>query len=56
MNGKSEFGTGGIQTKIEAARKVNDYGIPMILSNGRKADILIDLLNNKECATLFLRR
>ncbi len=56
MNGKSEFGTGGIQTKIEAARKVNDYGVPMILSNGRKADILIDLLNNKECATLFMRR
>ncbi len=56
MEGKSEFGTGGIQTKIEAARKVNDYGIPMILSNGRKMDILMDLLNNKELATLFLRR
>ncbi len=55
MEGKSDFGTGGILTKLEAARKVNKYGIPMILTNGKKRDILIDLLNNKEVATLFFR-
>lgn len=48
------FGTGGIATKIEAARRVNKYGIPMILANGKKENILMDLLEGKEKATLFL--
>jgi len=32
----NDFGTGGIATKIEAARKVNNYGTPMILANEKK--------------------
>jgi len=48
------FGTGGIATKIEAAKTVNGYGIPMILANGKKEDILVKLLNGEERATLFL--
>lgn len=48
------FGTGGIATKIEAAKKVNKYGIPMILANGKKENILMDLLENKAKSTLFL--
>jgi len=40
MHGKSSFGTGGIVTKIEAARKVNELGINMILLNGLKSDIV----------------
>lgn len=56
MNGTSDFGTGGIATKIEAARRVKEYGIPMILTNGKKEDILIKLLDQKEKATLFRAR
>lgn len=56
VDGKSSFGTGGIITKIEAARRVNEYGIPMILTNGKKKDILIKLLDNKEKATVFIER
>lgn len=48
------FGTGGIATKIEAAKTVNGYGIPMILANGKKEDILIKLINGDEKATVFL--
>ncbi len=48
------FGTGGITTKIKAAKTVNEYGIPMILANGKKDDILINLLENNEKATLFI--
>jgi glutamate 5-kinase len=49
----NSFGTGGIMTKIEAARKVNNYGIPMILTNGSKENILLKLLDGTEKATLF---
>ncbi len=50
----NDFGTGGIATKISAARTVNCYGIPMILCNGKKQDILIKLFEKKEKATVFL--
>ncbi|MBS3995479.1 MAG: glutamate 5-kinase [Alkaliphilus sp.] len=50
----SSFGIGGISTKLEAARKVNGYGIPMILANGKKDNFLLRLLQDEEKATIFL--
>ena len=50
----NSFGTGGIATKIEAAKIVNNYGIPMILANGKTEDILLKLYNNETRATIFL--
>ncbi|QUH19500.1 glutamate 5-kinase [Alkaliphilus sp. B6464] len=50
----NSFGTGGITTKIEAARIVNRYGIPMILANGKTHDILMKVYNNETKATIFL--
>ncbi|MBK5246210.1 MAG: glutamate 5-kinase [Peptostreptococcaceae bacterium] len=54
VRGKSPFGTGGISTKIEAARQVNAYGIPMVLLNGKKAGIILDVMRKKEAGTVFL--
>ncbi len=54
--GKSRFGTGGVLTKISAARQVNEYGIPMLLVNGTKKDILHKLIKGEEKATVFYRR
>lgn len=51
---KSSFGTGGIATKIEAASKVNKFGIPMILLNGSKENIIKDSLEGNGRGTLFL--
>ncbi len=51
--GKSSFGTGGIVTKLHAAEIVNKYGIPMILTNSRKPDIIRKLAAGEEIATLF---
>ena len=51
---KGSFGTGGIVTKIEAARKVNDYGIPMVLTNGRVPGIISKLLKGEARGTVFL--
>ncbi len=50
----NSFGVGGISTKIEAARKVNEYGTALILANGKKEDIITKLLEGTEKATLFL--
>lgn len=50
----NSFGTGGIVTKLEAARKVNKYGIPMILTNGKNKNILNHILEGTVKATIFL--
>ncbi len=51
---KGSFGTGGIVTKIDAARRVNDYGIPMILVNGKKKGIITRLKKGDAVGTVFL--
>lgn len=51
---KSSFGTGGIATKIEAAAKVNEFGIPMLLLNGTKQDIIRESLAGNGRGTLFI--
>ena len=54
--GKSSFGTGGIVTKIQAARRVNEYGIPMLLVNGRHKDILTDVAEGTARGTIFFNQ
>lgn len=56
VRGKSEFGTGGILTKIEAARRVNGYGIPLILLNGKKSYIIRRAREGKESGTVFFAK
>ena len=48
------FGTGGIETKIQAAEKTTVYGIPLILANGRVENSLEDLTKDSAKGTLFL--
>ncbi len=50
----NSFGTGGIETKLQAAEKAAGYGIPTILANGGKTDIITHLADGSEKATLFL--
>lgn len=45
---KSGFGRGGMLTKTTIARKVADEGIAVYIANGKKDNILIDLLNVSE--------
>lgn len=45
---KSGFGRGGMLTKTTIARKVADEGIAVYIANGKKDNILIDLLNASE--------
>jgi len=47
------LGTGGMMTKIRAARKVNTAGIPMIIAQGTKPDILLRLQEGESHGTYF---
>lgn len=44
--GRSQFGRGGMLTKCSIARKVADEGIGVIIANGKKENILPDLLKD----------
>ncbi|WP_165020819.1 glutamate 5-kinase [Dysgonomonas sp. ZJ279] len=48
QSSKSTAGRGGMQTKYNIARKVAEEGIEVIIANGRKDNILIHLLKDKE--------
>lgn len=52
----SAFGTGGMSSKILAARKVTTSGIPMVIASGLKPNILTRLFEGKDVGTLFLPR
>ncbi len=49
----SALGTGGMQTKLCAARMCMEKGINMIIANGSKPDLLYDIAEGKEAGTLF---
>lgn len=50
----SHLGTGGMRTKIEAAKIVNDSGIPMVIADSSKEKVLIKILEGDEIGTLFV--
>ena len=54
IGSSNSFGTGGIETKIQAAEKVCSYGIPMILANGSHHGEIDSLINGTSKGTLFL--
>ena len=45
---KSTFGRGGMQTKTSIARKIADEGIEVIIANGKKDNILVELLDKRK--------
>lgn len=47
QSGKSLFGRGGMITKYKIARQVAGEGIRVIIANGTKSNILIDLVDGK---------
>lgn len=49
----SVFGTGGMMSKLKAAKRVLDSQSQMILASGKDPAILFDILEGKEIGTLF---
>lgn len=50
----SELSTGGMATKIQAAKRCVSAGIAMIIANGRNADMLTQIFSGTFTGTLFL--
>jgi glutamate 5-kinase len=50
----SGLGTGGMVTKIEAAKMATACGITVIIANGRKPDILTRLVSGESVGTHFM--
>ena len=48
------LGKGGMLSKIKAARKLTTAGIPMIIANGMKSDILMKLFSGDRHGTFFV--
>ncbi len=52
----SELGTGGMSTKINAAKIASEAGIDMVIMNGKDPELLYDLFEDKEIGTIFLAK
>ncbi len=52
----STHASGGMKTKLEAARITSEAGCSMILAPGDRKDIIADIMAGKEIGTLFLPR
>ena len=53
LNGKSKLGRGGIQSKIKAAEIATSCGIPVVIANSRRENVLLDVLAGKDVGTYF---
>ena len=49
----TELGTGGMATKVKAAKIANGSGIDMLIINGSRAENLYDVFDGKIIGTLF---
>ena len=47
------LGTGGMLSKINAAKKVTAAGVPMVIANGGRPDVLKKLFSGKDVGTFF---
>jgi glutamate 5-kinase len=50
------YGTGGMQTKIEAAQHVQRAGSTTIIADGREKDVLVRIMNGERIGTRFVPR
>lgn len=52
----SSLGTGGMTTKLHAAKIATEAGIDMVIANGSRRDVLYDIVDGKQIGTKFLKR
>jgi glutamate 5-kinase len=53
LRGKSKLGRGGIQSKIKAAEIATSCGIPVVIANSRRENVITDILAGKDVGTFF---
>ena len=50
----SALGTGGMATKISAARRATAAGVDLIIANGSRSEVLYDIMDGKAVGTRFV--
>ena len=53
IEGKSKLGRGGMKTKLKAAEIATSSGIPLVIANSSKKNVILDVLEGKQIGTLF---
>ncbi len=51
---KSSGGRGGMESKFNTAKKVSEKGIITYIAHGKKTNIILDIVHEKEIGTKFL--
>ncbi|MFB6133742.1 MAG: glutamate 5-kinase [Halanaeroarchaeum sp.] len=54
VESSSETEFGGIRTKVEGAREVNEHGIPAIIAESTAEDVLDDIAEGEPVGTIFI--
>lgn len=52
----SALGTGGMQTKLTAAKIATEAGVEMVIANGAKPEALYDIVAGRPCGTRFFAK
>lgn len=52
----SALGTGGMHTKINAAKIANSKGVDMVIANGSNPDVLYGIVSGEDIGTRFVAR
>ena len=52
----SSLGTGGMATKLTAARRATEAGVDMVIADGDKPALLYDIMEGKPVGTYFVGR
>ncbi|WP_196591183.1 glutamate 5-kinase [Pectinatus frisingensis] len=52
----TKFGTGGMYTKIQAAKIATSSGVTMVIANGSRENILTDIIAGRNVGTIFPAR
>ena len=50
----SELATGGMETKLRAAKMAVAHGIDMVIANGQRPELLYDIAEGKSVGTRFV--
>jgi glutamate 5-kinase len=53
VEGKSRLGKGGMKTKLKAAEIATTSGVPLVIANSQKEDVILDVIAGKQVGTLF---
>ncbi len=51
-----EYSLGGMRTKLEACKIAMNSGLRCVIANGRRKDVLLDILSGGDTGTLFVPR